>query len=281
MHPLGQLGLEFGGLRAVDPVLLAGQVAIVHQLVDVRLGQGGRAKQLVDGRQQQLERHAGAAAALGLRQGVEDCGARALGAGFSRAEAARDAVRGQESHSEHAGQLVGPLGHEAVGAVAVGLADPGGEIGQAVRGEQHVQPAGDPQPLPRAGRLGQGGAADPGRGEGFVRIAVDGVERAGRPVAVDQADGPLGADVLDPDQVGDHRVGVGIRGREGVRLGDLDLAAVSAVVDPLADHEGALALLEVNEGTDEDDRVGAIRHRLDDSPAGLGARVAGAADRHL
>ena len=76
-----QLGLELGGLRAVDPALLAGEIAVFYQLVDV--GLGGvclGAEQLVRGGEEQVQRHAGAAAALGLRQRVEDRRARALGA---------------------------------------------------------------------------------------------------------------------------------------------------------------------------------------------------------
>ena len=168
-----------------------------------------------------------------------------------------------------------------MGAVAVRLPDPGSQVGQAVGRQQQVQPSGDPQALPGAGGLGEGGAADAGGGEGLVRVVVDRVERLRRPVAVDEALRPLGPDVLDADQVGEDRLGVGVRRRQGARLGDLDLPAVAAVLDPGPGHVGALALLEVDQGADQHDRRAVGAGRLDDGPAGLGVGEAGAADGHL
>ena len=65
-----------------------------------------------------------------------------------------DPVGDEEADAEHARQLVRTLGHDAVGAVPVGLADPRREIRETVRRQQQMQAARDPQPLPRARRLG-------------------------------------------------------------------------------------------------------------------------------
>ncbi len=96
-------------------------------------------------------------------------------------------------------------------------------------------------------------APESDRGERRLRVPVDRVEHAGGAVALDQRGGALGADVLDPAQVGDQRLGVGRRQRP--RLGDLDLQPVAAVVDPGPDDVRALALLEVDQRADEHDRL--------------------------
>ena len=95
LDALGQLGLELGGLGAVDPLLLADEVAGLDELVDLGLADVRGAEQLVGGGQQQVQRHAGAAAALGLGESVEDRRAGALAAVGGRAElrAIRSAIR--------------------------------------------------------------------------------------------------------------------------------------------------------------------------------------------
>ena len=113
-------------------------------------------------------------------------------------------------------------------------------------------------------------------GERGGRIGVDGVEHLGGTEPFQQRLRPARPDVADAAQVAEHRLGV--VGGQGVGLGDLDLAAEAAVLDPFADDPGALALLEVDERSDEGDRravgPGGIEHR----PAGLLVGEADVAD---
>ncbi len=94
----------------------------------------------------------------------------------------RDPVGDGEADAEQAGQLVGIGGDAFVGPVAVMLVDPPGEIGQAVRRQQQMQAARDPQRLPRGGRLAGASTGQPGGGERARRIAIDRVEDLGGPV---------------------------------------------------------------------------------------------------
>ena len=119
--------------------------------------------------------------------------------------------------------------------------------------------------------------AQPDRREGPDRVAIDLVEHLGRAEAADQVGGPAGADVLYPPQVGDHRIGV--LGSQRPGLGDLDLGAVAAVVDPAADHVGALALLQVHQRPDECHRLPVGGRGVDHGPSGLLVGVADVADR--
>src|SRR5207248_8996983 len=64
------------------------------------------------------------------------------------------------------------------------------------------------------------------------------------------------------------------------RLADLDLLAEAPVLHPRADHERALALLQMPDGPDEDDRR-AVRLAVEHSEAGVRVEEAAAADVHL
>ena len=130
---LGQLGLELRRLGAVDPALVPDQVPVLDEVVDFGfIHSGGRSEQLSDGGKQQLERHARAPVALGLREDVKYGRARSLGTVVGDAEQAGDPIGGQEADAEHAGQLVRLFGYDAVRAVAVRLAEPWRQVGQAV-----------------------------------------------------------------------------------------------------------------------------------------------------
>ena len=196
------------------------------------------AEQLPRRRQQRRQRQAGAAAALGLGEHVHDRRALARGPSPTGVPAAqRDPVGDQEADPEHARQLV-RVGARAISwaPVAVVLVDPRRQIGEAVGREQQVKPARDAERLPRLGRLlgAVRRAARPRRTP--PRVAVDRVQHPGGAEAVDELGGALGADVLDPAQVGDQRLRV--LGRQRPGLGHLDLAAVAAVVDPGPDDAG-------------------------------------------
>ena len=151
--------------------------------------------------------------------------------------------------------------------VAVVLVDPARQIRQSVGRQQQVQPAGDPQRLPRLG--GGPGAAgpQPDRGERRLGVGVDPLEQVLEAEALDQLLGAARADVLDALEVGDDRVGV--VGRQRAGLGDLDLASEAAVGHPLAEDPGALARLQVHEWPDQGDRRPVAGGRVEHRPAGL------------
>ena len=180
MDALGQLRLELGGLRAVDPLLVADEVAGVDQLVDLRFVRRLGPEQLVHRGQEHVERQARAAAALGLGQHVEHGRAPPVGAAGFDAEPLRDLVGDQEADAEYARQLIRTLGHDPVSAVPVGLADPPRQIRQPVRGEQQMEAPRDAEPLPGAGRLGGPAAADTRSRERRVGVAIDHVEHRAR-----------------------------------------------------------------------------------------------------
>ena len=278
---LGQLGLELGGLRPVDPLLVPDEVAGVDQLVDVRFVRRLRPEQLVHRGQEHVERQARAAAALGLGQHVEHGRPPSVRAIGVHAESLGDLVGDPEADAEYARQLIGPVGHDPVSAVAVGLADPPRQVRQPVRGEQQMEAPRHAEPLPGAGRLCSAAAADTRRRERRVGVAIDHVEHRPGAVGLDEPRRALDADVLDPDEVGDCDGAVGVGGPERRRLGDLDLRSVAAVLHPSPDHASALLVLEVNEGADEHDRSAVLARRLDHRPARLVAREAGATDGHL
>ena len=197
------------------------------------------------------------------------------------AEVPGDPVGGQEPDAEHAGQLVGPFGHDAVCPVAVGLVDPWRQVGQAVGCEQQVEAARGAQLVPGPSGLADRGPFEARSFERRVGIVVDGVEHEAGAVAIDKPGGALGPDAVDPDQVRNDRVGVGVRGRQRVRLGGLHLRAVAAVLHPRADDAGALALLEVDQRADQRDRRPVGTGRLDHRPPGLGVGEPDAPDGHL
>ena len=113
----------------------------------------------------------------------------------------------------------------------------------------------------------------------MLGIGVDDVEDLLGAEAGDELLGAAGADVLDPAQVAAERGGV--LGRQRPRLRHLDLAAVAAVVDPVADDPDPLALLEVDEGADERHGAAVGTGGVEHGPAGLLVGIPDVADRHL
>ena len=191
----------------------------------------------------------GAAAAFGLGEQVQRSRARTRVSAGGDAAGPSDPVGNGEPDAEHARQLVGLLADHPVGGRAVLGVHALDQVAKSVRGEQQVQLARHAHPVP--GRRGLGGppGAQPDRGKRRLGIAVDRLDHRTGAVALDQQGRPFEADVLDPAQVGDQRVGVGRRKRP--RLGHLDLQPVPAVIDPGADHSGPLALLEMDQRADE------------------------------
>ena len=113
---------------------------------------------------------AGASAAFGLGEHVQDRGAVACPVAGRGARGQRDPVGDREADAEQAGQRVGVGGDPLVGAVAVVVMDAPGQVGETVGGEQQVQPAGHPQPLPGLGRLPGASPGQAGGSEGALRV---------------------------------------------------------------------------------------------------------------
>ena len=91
--------------------------------------------------------------------------------------------------AEHAGEVVGALAHDAVGARAVVLLDARDQPGEAVRREQEVQGSARAQPVPGLDRLGDAARAEAEPAEGGARVAVDDVEH----VLAVEVEQPLGS----------------------------------------------------------------------------------------
>ena len=105
---VGELGLELGGGGPVDPLTLANGVTGADELLDAVL-RDLAAEQLTRICQHRVEREAGVAAPLGLRQDVHDRGALAAAIGALRARGgggAGDPVGDHEADPEHAGELI-------------------------------------------------------------------------------------------------------------------------------------------------------------------------------
>ena len=205
--------------------------------------------------------------------------ARARGSARRPADAPRDSVGDEEAHAEHARQLVGVLDDLPVRRRPVLGVDPLDEIAEAVRREQQMEAPGDTERLPRLGGL-RGALPPQARPhQRLLGVSIDGVEDTGHAVAVDQCLGSLRADVLDSTEIRDDRRLVGRR--DGMRLGHLDLEPVATVIDPRADDAGPLALLEVDERTDEHDRLTLRIECVENRPAGLLAGPARPADDHF
>ncbi len=270
MDPGGQLGLQLGGRGPVDPVALAHRLAARHQL-----GHHAGADRVTEQRpacgEHVLDRQAARAAALGFRERVHDRGPLSL-AGCDRRTGgggadARDPVGDREADPEYAGELIRVGGDQIVGPGAVVVVDAPRQVRQAVGSQQHVQPTRDPDRAPRRGGLARAISVQADLPECRLRVGVDDVKHLGRTQPRDQVGGAPGAHVLDPAQIpGQH---LRVVGRQRAGLGDLDLASVAAVVDPVADDPRPLTLLEVDERSHERDRRAVGGGRVEHRPSGL------------
>ena len=133
--------------------------------------------------------------------------------------------------------------------VAEAVVDRGGEMGEAVGRELHVEVADRPRRLPGLGGGRRLLAAHPAQGaEDPGRVGGDRAEHR-LAVLLDQALGPRRADVPQRGQVGDAAGAIG--GVERQRAAGAELAAVAGVGLPLAADLGAVAGAEVGHRADE------------------------------
>ena len=194
---------------------------------------------------------------LGLDQRVERGG---LGAavGLGRHVGGEgDLVGTDEADSRNLGQPVGVLVQDRHRVLAVASVDRGGEVGEAVRRQLHVEVADRPARIPGLGRRGGLVAADPAqRTEDRFRVGGD---RLQHPLAVlvEQPLGPLLADVTEGGQVSDLPLAVGRVERQGA-LG-AQLAAVAVVCLPLAADFGPVASVEVADRPDQGEAFARLR----------------------
>ena len=143
--------------------------------------------------------------------------------------------------------------------------DAGREIRQPVRCEQHVQPSYGAHRVPGLSCLIGAPAAQPGGRERCLGITVERIDGAARSIHFKQSVRSLRANVLHPPEQRLDRLGV--RWRQRVGLGDLNLRAVPAVVDPGAEDSGPVAFFEVDQRPDEHHRLTVILHGFDHRPA--------------
>lgn len=163
--------------------------------------------------------------------------------------------------------------------VSVFGVDPPHEVREPVWREQQMKLPGDTQLVPGVRRLLRPAPTQANSGERGFGIAIDRVEHGVGAEALDQRHGALAPDVLYATQIRDECLG--IRRRQWPRLRDLHLEAISAVVDPSADHARALALLQMHQRSDEHDLIAVLVGCVEHRPAGLLAHEACAPYRDL
>ena len=194
---------------------------------------------------------------LGLGEGVDGGGLGAAGRLGRHVGGEGDPVGAGEADPVDLGQPVGVLVQDRRRAVAEAGVDRGGEVGEAVRRELHVEVADRARGLPGLGRRRGLLAAHPAQGaEDARRVGGDRAEHR-LAVLLDQALGPGRADVAQRGQVGDPPGAVGRVERQ--RAAGTQLAAVARVGLPLAADLGPVAGAEVGDRADQGEALGRSR----------------------